>query len=56
MRPETRAPYRANFWENCSVDLLFSVFKEELVLSVLLLTGSQDPGLYSCVDAGHETC
>lgn len=47
MRPETRAPHGANSWENWTVDLLFSVSREELVLSVLLLTCSQDPGVYS---------
>lgn len=44
VRPETRAPHRANCWENWTVDLLFSVFKEGLVLLVLslpLLTHSQ---------------
>lgn len=58
MRPETRAPHRASSWKNWTVDphLLFSVSKEVLVLSVLLLTCSQEPGVYSLVDAGTETC
>lgn len=40
-RPPYRDPYGANCWKNWTVFLLFSVFKEELLLSLPPLTCSQ---------------
>lgn len=59
VRPETRAPHRANCWENCrSAVFCFQGglgSPGSLPASPHTLT-DRDPGIYSCGDAGNETC